>query len=88
MSILLLVSKILTEKLPKYYKEVILKVNTFCLLLNQELKHSGSLRSTQECPWALESTHDHSWALLSMLQRHYECYGCHGAMLMNVIGTH
>ena len=45
-SILLLFGQILTEILPKYYKEVISKVNIFHLFLNQELDHSGSLRST------------------------------------------
>ena len=39
-SILLLFGEILTTLLPKDYTEVILKVNIFCLLLNQEIKHS------------------------------------------------
>ena len=50
--IILSFSEILTELLPKYYKEVLLKVDIFCSLLNQALEHLGSLkvvpRSTQE----------------------------------------
>ena len=49
-SILLSFGEILTKLFLKYLKEVISKVNIFCLLLNQELKHSGSLGSIQECP--------------------------------------
>ena len=59
-SILLLFGEILTTLLPKDYTEVILKVNIFCLLLIQELKQSGYLRSAQERPWALKSVHEHS----------------------------
>ena len=36
----LLVDDIWTKILPKYYREVILKVNTYSLLLNQALEHS------------------------------------------------
>ena len=43
----------------KYYKEVILKVNIFSLLLNQELDYTGSLRRTQE-HWRAP-THKNSW---------------------------
>ena len=51
---------ILTKILSKYCKEVILKVNIFVLLLNQELRitqdHSRVPMITQENPWPLMST--------------------------------
>ena len=49
------------------------KINIFCLLRNQELEHSGSLRNTQEHSRAPTSTHEPSWALISMVPTHCEC---------------
>ena len=67
----------LTEILPKYYKELILEINIFCILLNHELQHSGSLWSTHERPWALLGINEYCtkalWVLNSPWCHDHEC---------------
>ena len=65
----------------KYWKKVISKINIFCFITKsrtQTLKitgeHSRVPMITQDCPWTLKTAHETSWAMLSMVQGHYEWY--------------
>ena len=78
--ILLLFGQILTKILPKYYKEVILKVDIFLCITESRTgtlritqKHLWALKSANEQSWALMSTQKSSWALMGMLSMQYEC---------------
>ena len=73
--------EILTKLLLKYWKKVISKINIFCFITEsrtQTLKitgeHSRVPMITQDCPWTLKTAHETSWAMLSMVQGHYEWY--------------
>ena len=85
-SILLLFGDNLTEILPKYYKEVILKVNILCrwikrLIIPDEcsLCHGPMLMNAHECSWVFMSVQRCSWVLMRAhdcsweLMRAYEC---------------
>ena len=64
MSKFLSFGEIWMEILAKYNRDVISKVHIFCLLFNQTFGHSWALVSTNELSWALMSNYGHFGTLM------------------------
>ena len=63
----LLFGELWTDIFAKYYREVILKVNIFRLLLYQPCQHSWALIISCECSLTHINNHERSWALMSLV---------------------